>query len=900
MQGRKKVVRELGFDPEIEKTTKVNRKAVRLARQAARLASGTDEIREEEVSSPHTSDDEIESMAGVVQPPRRTLDDYGQAMNGQNANLGFQPANPVPFDIKNTVLSALKGNQYSGAESECPNIHLSRFYDACGYTDPASISELDKRLRLFKLCLTGRAKDWIDTLPSHTITTWDELELKFLERYFPIHKFLEMRNDITNFEQGDSELLYDAWERFKICLKKYPKHGIDNHAQIQHFTQGLRAQTRMLLDASVGGSLKNKNESEAKELVEAMSQNEYRVQNDRGAKKKAGMLELDTQSALLAQSQLMNTQMAAMLKHFTTTLTLQMQANAVQDVTCNFCGQGHANGECFPASSEEAMYLSNFKKSSPNNNPYSNTYNPDWRDHPNFGWGGYQNQSQQQISSQNSQPRKPSQLEDALAQFIKVTQGNFEEMKISQNQLKANQEQMKANQDFAATQNNGFEGSTKDNPRNESCMAINLRSREVPSPEVVSKKKIAKKKGKGVEEKEGHKEKENSVHAKLPYPRMKKAKEEDPQQFKKFMKILHSLQMNIPFTEALEQMPIYAKFMKELLTKKQKPMDDDTVNMTEECSAIIQKKLPQKQKDPGRFTFPCSIGNLHVRRALCDLGASINFMPLSMMKRIPGAVAKPTKVQLSLADRSITYPHGILQNVLVRCAEFVFPTDFVILDIEEDAEVPLLLGRPFLATGRSLIEIEKGELMFRLDDEQVCFQVFQATKFGGLVPECFKVDVLKEVVKDGEEEEWDHEIELFLQQLDDCQERETLNLEGTLLVKEENKPSPPELPDLPRNGKHVLLGEDSKQPVIISNLFTHLEEDDFVKELKKDDDALVWGSDSINSAFCLHKTNKKEEFGTSRLGTLNKRVTSRSRTVKLLTLNERCLGGNPRSVLLAS
>ncbi|GAU41492.1 hypothetical protein TSUD_13740 [Trifolium subterraneum] len=724
----------------------------------------------------------------VDPPPRRTLGDYGQAANGQNANLGFQPANPVSFDIKNTVLNALKENQYSGAESECPNIHLAHFYEACGYTDPPNISESDKRLRLFKLSLTGRAKDWIDTLPSGTITSWDELELKFRERYFPIHKFLERRNDITNFEQGDSESLYDAWERFKLCLKKCPKHGLDNHAQMQHFTQGLRAQTRMLLDASAGGSLKNKDENEARELVEAMAQNEYRVQNDRGAKKKAGMLELDTQTALLAQSQLMNTQMAAMLKHFTTAPAPQMQANAVQDVKCAFCGKGHGNGECFPAD----------------------------------------------IANKNHEVSIKS-LETQIGQLSRQ---------------------------FSATQNKGFEGSTKDNPRNESCMAINLRSREVPSPEVVTKKKselkdegvnenegkvekeweivagsdnerdalvenqrekkivsnekvVAKKQGTRVEEKEGQKEKEKSVHARLPYPRKKKAKEEDPTQFKKFMKMLYSLQMNIPFAEALEQMPVYAKFMKELLSKKRKPLDDDTVNMTEECSAIIQKKLPQKKKDPGSFTIPCSIGNLHVRRALCDLGVSINLMPLSMMKRIPGAVAKPTKMQLSLADRSITHPYGILQNVLVRCAEFVFPADFVILDMEEDAEVPLLLGRPFLATGRTLIDVEKGELMFRLDDEQICFQVFEATTFGGPVPECFKVDVLEEVVNDAQEEEWEHEIEIFLQSLDDdSKEGKPINLEGTLLAE----------------------------------------------ELKKDDDALVWDADGVNSVFCLHKKTTEEAF----------------------------------------
>ncbi|GAU10553.1 hypothetical protein TSUD_421990 [Trifolium subterraneum] len=166
---------KLLYDPEIEKTAKKNRKAAKLARETARLTNTAEKQRDTEVSSPITSDNEI-----------------------------------LFFDIKNTVLNALKENQYSGAESQCPNLHLEHFDEACGYTDPPNVSESDKKLRLFKLSLTGRARDWIDTLPPNTIATWDELAIKFKERYFPIHKFLERRNEITSFEQGEVESLYDA------------------------------------------------------------------------------------------------------------------------------------------------------------------------------------------------------------------------------------------------------------------------------------------------------------------------------------------------------------------------------------------------------------------------------------------------------------------------------------------------------------------------------------------------------------------------------------------------------------------------------------------------------------------------------------------------------------------
>jgi hypothetical protein len=357
------------------------------------------------------------------------------------------------------------------------------------------------------------------------------------------------------------------------------------------------------------------------------------------------------------------------------------------------------------------------------------------------------------------------------------------------------------------------------------------------------------------------------------------------------MKMLHNLQVNIPFAEALEQMPVYAKFMKELLTKKRKPLDDDTVEMTEECSAIIQKKLPQKKKDPGSFTIPCSIGNVTVGRALCDLGASINLMPLSMMKRIPGAEARPTKMQLSLADRSIVHPYGILHDVLVRVAEFVFPADFVILDMEDDAEVePLLLGQPFLATGRALIDVEMGKLMLRTHGEEVMFKVFEAMQQQNDEPQCFSVDVIEEVVEDvlveethvpplervivnsidDLEEEWDKEIEICLRQLEASPIEETSAVKEEVSIQEtkgsvqkELKVTIPELKELPSHLKYVFLGGKSSHPAIVSSALSSLEEERLVRVLQANKEAMGWSiSDlkGISPGFCMHKINMEDQY----------------------------------------
>ena len=211
------------------------------------------------------------------------------------------------------------------------------------------------------------------------------------------------------------------------------------------------------------------------------------------------------------------------------------------------------------------------------------------------------------------------------------------------------------------------------------------------------------------------------------------------------MDILKRLQINIPFTEALEQMPTYAKFIKELLTKKRKFNDQEIVELEAGCSAIIQKSLPEKSRDPGSFTLPTTIGNLTVRKALLDLGASINLMPLSMLKKIGDVEVRPTIMTLQLADRSIKYSHGIVEDLLVKVDKFLFLVDFVVMDIEEDAEVPLILGRPFMKIAKVIIDVDKGKLKVCVQDEEVSFNVFEAMEYSNDQNECFRVDVIDDI-----------------------------------------------------------------------------------------------------------------------------------------------------------
>ncbi|KHN39916.1 hypothetical protein glysoja_046902, partial [Glycine soja] len=169
--------------------------------------------------------------------------------------------------------------------------------------------------------------------------------------------------------------------------------------------------------------------------------------------------------------------------------------------------------------------------------------------------------------------------------------------------------------------------------------------------------------------------------------------------------IFRKLEITMPFGEALQQIPLYSKFLKDMLTRKNRYIHQENIFVEGNCSAIIQRILPPKHKDPGSVTIPCSIGEVTVGKALIDLGVSINLMPLSICRRLGELEIMPTRMTLQLADRSITRPYGVIKDVLIRVKHMVFPGDFVVKDMEEDHEVPVILGCPFMSTASCIIDM---------------------------------------------------------------------------------------------------------------------------------------------------------------------------------------------------
>nr|GFB45457.1 reverse transcriptase domain-containing protein [Tanacetum cinerariifolium] len=206
------------------------------------------------------------------------------------------------------------------------------------------------------------------------------------------------------------------------------------------------------------------------------------------------------------------------------------------------------------------------------------------------------------------------------------------------------------------------------------------------------------------------------LHPNIPYPsRMHKQKpqEKDKVQIHKFWQMFKQLHINITLADALILIPKYQKMLKALLSNKEKLLELANTPRNESCSAVILKKLPKKLGNPGEFLIPFGFSELKCK-ALTDLGASINLMPLSIWKKLGLPELISTRMTLELANRAICTPAGIARDVLVLVGKFTFPADFVIFDYESDPRVPLILGRPFLRIARALIDIHGEEMILYL------------------------------------------------------------------------------------------------------------------------------------------------------------------------------------------
>ncbi|KAI3462370.1 hypothetical protein Pfo_019033 [Paulownia fortunei] len=341
------------------------------------------------------------------------------------------------------------------------------------------------------------------------------------------------------------------------------------------------------------------------------------------------------------------------------------------------------------------------------------------------------------------------------------------------------------------------------------------------------------------------KELDETPNKKVEKPKSKLFPDNPPlYQFSKFLDVFKKLHINIPFVGALEQMPSYLEEYK-------------TVALTEECSVILQRKLPPKLKDIGSFTIPCTIGNSFFDKALCDLGASINLMPLSIFRKL--GLGEP---------RLTTYPMGVIEDVLVKVDKFIFLVDFIVLDMEEDQEISIILGRPFLATGRTFIDMRKGQLILRVQEEQVTFNIFKAMKYPNEKDFCLRVETTEECVKEFFQSNYPRDsLEVCMGGANANNDADTLEclkiLDATPPVTINRKTTHFRTQTIANHLRYSFLGESSTLPIIISTALNEEQEEKLLRVLRDHKTALGWSIadiKGISPSICIHKILMEESY----------------------------------------
>ena len=325
------------------------------------------------------------------------------------------------------------------------------------------------------------------------------------------------------------------------------------------------------------------------------------------------------------------------------------------------------------------------------NNPYSNTYNPGWRNHPNFSWGGQNQQRQNQPPGfqQPQQPVKPN-LEELMTKYVEASEKRFTQIESTlstQGMLIQNQEASLHNMEnqigqiaqlLSKRKPGSLPSNTETNPK-ERVHAIFVCNEDYCEME------------------------EHKVEPKV---------------------VLREYKPQIPYPAALFRRENVKAVSSDMEKPPAKPKQEEPLVEAEKKEEKVEHirtspELPSKLKDPGSFFIPLTIGSLNIDDALADLGASVNVMSFDLYKKLDLGEPTPTRVPVQLADKSVVHPRGIIENVLVRVGDLTFPVDFMILDMMCNLETPLILGRPFLATSRSIVDVHDRLLTLRVRSDCV-------------------------------------------------------------------------------------------------------------------------------------------------------------------------------------
>ncbi|CAN6711699.1 unnamed protein product [Malus baccata var. baccata] len=619
------------------------------------------------------------------------------------------------FELKSSLLHHIP--KYHGLSMEDPNKHLKEFEVVCSSMTPVNVDGNILKMKAFPFSLMDKAKDWLYELAPGTVTSWESMKRAFLEKFFPTSRIILLRKKISGIQQEEGESFPSYYERFKSLVASCPQHQMKEELLLQYFYEGLLPLERQMLDASAGGALVDKTPMAAKVLIanRALNAQQYEGVGQRGPPRHQ-VHEVSATSDLHSQ-----------LANLTSIVSQMAEGMKIQGpVVCGVCSiQGHVSEKCPQLIEnggwESANAIGFQSQNQSRHDPYSNTYNPGWRDHPNFKWREPQQPQNQrgfrqqppgffpktygppQNQAQSGPNASGTSLDnDALLKILtKLSNGQEDQakaMQIQDKRVDQLEKQIGQIAEFVGQfrEQGKLPSSTIANPKGgfETANAIMLRSgKEVGAGSTPPKS--------------GPKEDE-----------MLKSEEETPSQ---------------PTARVVSPLPQVSNAPKPSnLSNKGKnvlnssPTNDFPFNVPFP-SRFLQSKNEEEEKDV-----------LETFRK-----AQVNIPLLDAIKQIP-KYAKCLKKLCTTKKR-------FREKEVVQVNHLVFPADFYVLEMDESdhaPSLPILLGRPFMKTAQTKIDVAKGEVTMAFGGDMICFKISESIETPNVVRSCCVIDTIEKIGTD--------------------------------------------------------------------------------------------------------------------------------------------------------
>ncbi|GJT48280.1 reverse transcriptase domain-containing protein [Tanacetum coccineum] len=583
--------------------------------------------------APNIVEPELRTIVEVAPMAERTMEELLRApTEGYGEAIVLPEINADHFEIKTNLLQLVQANPFYGRESENPHAHINSFKRITSTLRFRNVPNDVIKLMMFPYSLEGAAKTWYEKEPPNSILTWEDLVTKFVNQFFPPSKTTHLKNEISRFTQKFEETFSEAWERFKELLRACPHHGFTELTQVDTFYNGLNDNDQDSLNAAAGGNLLSKTTREALNIIENKSKVRYSRNKPNASRmnttSRENVSKTDERIDKLAD------QLSTLVEIVSKKVVTPAPVKAVEE-SCVTCGGAHSWYNCPATDNNQASVCAT-----------TGTYN---QVNP-------PNRVSNQMAPPGTLPSNTIPNPKGEMKMITTRSGvAYEGPSIPTNPSPKKVVERETEETTDKEQSN-FQGSTAQIPP-----PVN----PIPIPEPDVPKSLPK--------------------PNIPYPSRRndqKSRDKASNQMEKIFQIFQDLRFDISFADALLLMPRFAPTIKNLLMNKEKLLELAKIPLKENCLAMLLKKLLENLGDPGKFLIPCNFPRMDVCHALADLGASINLMPLSIWKRLSLPELTPTRMTLELADRSITRPKGVAEDVFIQVGSFHFPTDFVVVDFE--------------------------------------------------------------------------------------------------------------------------------------------------------------------------------------------------------------------------